>query len=282
MTDLSVINLGNVSKPVTVLIEKISNAIGVAYEPCQIRRVAQAKAEAEKIMALSKIEISDLTRRAMRRCVEEETQKQENIEEIISKATPQIEKNAQPQNIEDDWIVNFFDKSRLISDTEMQQLWSKILAGEANAPGTYSKRTINFLGSLDKNEALLFKKLCGYCWFSGELFPLIYDFEDDIYSKNGIIFSQINHLSDIGLVSIGDNYQLSHLLKNIQFSYYGKPVIIGLKEDRDNVFEIGRVVLSKTGKDLARICGPEQIPGFFDYIIQKWKDKYGLIVSFPE
>ena len=31
-----------------------------------------------------------------------------------------------------DWVVNFFDKSRIVFDKEMQGLWSHVLVGEAN------------------------------------------------------------------------------------------------------------------------------------------------------
>ena len=56
----------------------------------------------------------------------EEAIKQRNIESITAKALPQVEESATPQNIENDWIANFFDKSRLISDDEMQVLWSRL------------------------------------------------------------------------------------------------------------------------------------------------------------
>ena len=46
MAEFSLINLSGLSKPATVLIEKISNAVGMVWEPRQIRRVAQAKADA--------------------------------------------------------------------------------------------------------------------------------------------------------------------------------------------------------------------------------------------
>ena len=46
----------------------------------------------------------------------------------------------------------------------MQILWARVLAGEANAPGTYSKRTVNLLSDFDKSDAELFTKLCGFGW----------------------------------------------------------------------------------------------------------------------
>jgi hypothetical protein len=63
----SIVNLGDLTKPATVLVEKISEAIGGIFRPSQIRRIADAEAQAEKIEAISQIEITDLQRRAMYR-----------------------------------------------------------------------------------------------------------------------------------------------------------------------------------------------------------------------
>lgn len=77
---------------------------------------------------------------------------------------PGIDEKAQPEKIEDDWITNYFDKCRLVSDEQMQNLWSKVLTGEANSPGKFSKRTVNLLASLDKTDAELFQKICSFAW----------------------------------------------------------------------------------------------------------------------
>ncbi len=190
-TSISLLNLGKLSKPANTLIEKISNAAGVLFEPYQIKRVAKAKAEAARREAQSEIEITDLHRRAARRWIEEEAQRQKNMEDITAKALPQLEGNAKPDSVEDDWIVNFFDKSRIVSDKEMQDLWSRVLAGEANAPGTYAKRTVNFLSDLDKTEAELFSELCGFGWQIGDIVPLVFDVQAEIYNRYGINFSAL-------------------------------------------------------------------------------------------
>ncbi|HLL76618.1 MAG TPA: hypothetical protein VK421_15295 [Pyrinomonadaceae bacterium] len=46
----SIVNLGDLTKPATVLIEKISDAVGGVFRPYQIKRLAHAEAEAEKIL----------------------------------------------------------------------------------------------------------------------------------------------------------------------------------------------------------------------------------------
>ena len=82
--------------------------------------------------------------------------------------------------MEDDWIASLFDKSRVVSDSEMQVLWARILAGEANVPGSYSMKTINILSSIDKTDAKAFAKLCAFVWVLEleseiEVVPLVLD-----------------------------------------------------------------------------------------------------------
>ena len=101
-TSNSLINLGGLTKPANALIEKISNAVGILYEPRQIRRIAKAKADAALTEAGSKIEITDLHRRAARRWIEEEAQNQERMEEITDKSFPKLNENAKPESIEND------------------------------------------------------------------------------------------------------------------------------------------------------------------------------------
>jgi hypothetical protein len=269
----ALINLGELSKPATVLVEKISEAIGGIFRPYQIRRVAQAEAEAEKIRVVAEIEVTDLQRRAMVRVFAEEAKKQVNIESITSKALPAIDETASPQDMEDDWITNFFDKCRLISDDEMQVLWSKVLAGEANSPGRYSKRTVNFLASLDKADAEMFRNLCSFGWVMGDFDPLIYDPEGPIYVEAAITFDSLKHLDQIGLISFESlsGYRRMRFPQKIVVAYYGALVEIKFALPTDNQLEIGQALLSKVGHELAPICGSQPRDGFKDYVLAKWR-----------
>lgn len=123
MGDNSLINLGKLSKPATVLIEKVSDAVGGICKPWQVVRVAKAEQEAELIRATGEIEITDLHRRATHRWLEEEAKKQANIESITAIAIKNLDEEADPSKISEDWVSNFFDKSRIVSDEEMQELW---------------------------------------------------------------------------------------------------------------------------------------------------------------
>ena len=62
------------------------------------------------------------------------------MEDITAKAIPHLNANANPDNMEDDWIANLFDKCRMVSNDEMQSLWARVLATEANAPRCFVKK----------------------------------------------------------------------------------------------------------------------------------------------
>ena len=155
-------DLAGLSEPATRLIDKISGAMGVLWEPHQIKRIAKAKVEAAKIEVQGEIEITDMRRRALRRWIAEQTQYQQNMESITAITLPDLNENADPGSMDNDWLVNFFDKGRKISDDEMQRLWARILSGEANAPGSFSKRTVNCIAELNQSDAELFTSLCRF------------------------------------------------------------------------------------------------------------------------
>ena len=103
----AIINVGDLTKPITALIEKIASGAGVLYEPTRIKRKAIAEAEAKKIHALADIEVQDIGKRALKRFVIEETIKQQNAESVTEKTFEKLEDNAKPGEIENDWIANF-------------------------------------------------------------------------------------------------------------------------------------------------------------------------------
>lgn len=270
----ALIDFGDISKPATVLIEKISNAIGALYEPTRIRKEAQANADAAITEVKGQIEITDLHRRAMQRFITEEAKKQQHIEDITRLALPDVKNDAKTDQIAEDWIADFFDKCRLISDKDMQQLWGKVLAGEANSPGNFSKRTIGILAALDKADAQLFTSFCSFVWSIGSPTPLIYDVNADVYVKAGLSYAKLMHLNDIGLVNFNTigtfngNINQSHLVA----SYYGQEVSIALPAPAESIgrMDLGSALLSKAGAELAPMCGTQPNKEFFNYVTEKW------------
>ena len=272
-TNNSIVNLGKLSKPADTLVKKVSRGVGGLFAPFQIKRVAKAEAEAAITKAQSEIEITDLHRRAGYRFIEEEARHQKNMEDITAKAIPHLHQSANPDAMEDDWIANFFDKCRIVSDAEIQTLWSRILAGEANVAGTYSKRTVNFLSDFDKTDAELFTKLCGFCWMVGKVVPLVFNLEAEIYQRHGINLVSMNHLESIGILTLTDisNFQRSSLPKRVLVGYYNQQILLEFPNDANNELDVGLALFTKIGQELAPICASKPVDGFYEYVKDKWK-----------
>ena len=155
-------DLVGLSKPVDTLIKRISNAVGTVYEPYHIRKKAQAEADAKITAKEADIKVTDLQReasarwaaeglerRTVDRLIAKEAKKQENFENVMDQAIPLIEDTAQPEKVDDDWLANYFDKVETVSNKDVQKHWADLLAKEVNQPGSFSKRTINTLHTLD-------------------------------------------------------------------------------------------------------------------------------------
>lgn len=283
------LNVGDLVKPIDTLIHKISDAAGVLYEPRRIRRKAEAesdaaitsaKAEAAAyiIKAESEIKITDLHQRAAQRLIQEEAKRQQNMEDIIDKTEPHLNEEAKPEAMEDDWIANLFDKCRIVSDSEMQSLWARVLAGEANAPRTYSKRTVNMLSNFDKSDAELFTKLCGFGWMIRNSFvPLVFNFRAEIYNRRRIDFDSLSILEDIGLIKLdvglwgGFAERISVEDTRFVVHYYDKPLSLEMPADVDNQLTLGKTRLTRIGQELAPISGGKPVDGFYEYVKDQWK-----------
>jgi hypothetical protein len=260
----------DLGKPVTALINRAADGFGVLYEPKRIVKKAKAEAEAAEILALSGGKPGGISERAVKRMVAEEVKKQVNMEKILEGSLARLNPEARPDDIDDEWLANFFSHARNSSDAEMQDVWARILSGEANQPGTFSKRTINLMAGISKEDALSFSKLINTAWDFNGLSPLIYNIEDEIYTSNGITFNSVNRLSSIGLMTF---QPLSGYVKkapgtggSFTIVYQGTPYNIKVPEGVETVVQIGKVLLTDEGSELARVCSFEKIKGFEDYV----------------
>lgn len=222
------------------LINKISDAIGYIVEP---RGKRKDKEEAvafltEKIRNDS--EMPPLAKAAAISNVRQMIQKYSNQNDIINLAMQQLNTNAQPEKIDNDWITEFLDKAQNISKDEMQKIFARILVKECEQEGSISKQLINILSIIDSDLANAFKRLCKYLVFikfknketnkEGENVQIIIGKvskleEDHINLK----YMEIEELSNIGLirfVSIGE-YVKSDLITEFvygPFSYKVKNI----------------------------------------------------------
>jgi hypothetical protein len=278
------VNLGDLAKPLTTFIKKLAAGIGCLYEPRRIIMVAKAEAEASKIRVAADIENTEMEERAIRRLVGEETKKQANIEGIIHKAILCFdEEKAEPEKMDDDWVAHFFDKCRNVSNEEMQRLWAKVLAGEANKPGSFSRKTVNLIADLNTRDANLFTKLCCFCWAVGPRhIPLIFGFGDThqpgfskedgaIYNRHGVCFDTVRHLEALGLVQISSGTcSVTFLGEKADVFYNVRKLSLKFQPGLERRLPTGHVLLTQAGEELAPYCGSCPVEGFFELVRDRW------------
>ena len=143
----------DLAAPVKSIVDKVSRAMGFLYEPIHIERKARAEANAALIAAQGDIAVNETLRRALSRLASEEVLKQQTIEDITEKASHYVSDAATPDNVDDDWIRNLFDKARIVTNEEMKDLWARLLARESDSPSSVSRATVNIVSQMSARDA---------------------------------------------------------------------------------------------------------------------------------
>ena len=214
------------------LISAVQSAIGKAYEPRYIKRIADAKAYEIRTISQALLDSSDvpivydkgeiamdttdfesLVKRTQNRLAYQELRKQANIEAVVSNAYGLLEGEppVSSEPIDQDWLNRFFNSVEDVSNEQMQWLWGKLLAGEIKQPQTFSMRTLNLLKNISLSEAELFKKISPYIltcpgddeksyvdYFLPTSAPFGSSFD---LNKFGISFPDILQLSESGVIN---------------------------------------------------------------------------------
>ena len=340
MSDNPLMNIGDLAEPAKALIEKIADAGYILYEPKHIVAVAKAQAEAAKIQAESEIEIAktkaevakiqagseieitDLHRRAAQRWIAEQGQQQASIENTTIKAIPQLKEDADPNAIEDDWIIKFFDKSRLVTADEVQDFWASILAGEANSAGSYSPKTLTTLADMNQKSLTLFNTFCSLCIVYLEdpnaflkspanlkirdaRVPILRGSLTDavtlkgrsdrnmdksvqkskaIYQKYGLGINEFQLLSEHGLIQDETYSQYSHFWCNNEIYVPLNPSTITPPKAEDcQQITVSGFRLSSVGRELFHITKRDNPPEYLEHLIDFFEEFYDLkMYRFPK
>ena len=260
------------ASPVAVaLVNKIADVIGWVAAPGQEKRMAKAQAAASLIKAQGDLEVQGLISRAATRSLLEDMREQEIIEQIVGKTIAALKDNATPVDIDNDWLANFLAKCRNTSDEEMQNTWAHILAGEANRPGSFSRKTVNIVADLEQRDAEHFVLLCRFVWvINGTPIPLIYDLLHATYANLPINHNVCMHLADLGLIQFMTlGFNRVQMATNMTASYQSHSFKTK-STGGGPLLNIGSAVFTQAGEQLYSISDHSPVDGFYDYVIQQF------------
>lgn len=272
----------DLTKPLTVFIEKVSEAVGGVAKPWQMKRVATAENDVAKIRALGEIELTEIEQRGMQRVVRQEARRQENIESVTQKAIPLIEEGSKPEDLEIDWLTRFFEHAKDVSNDDMQNVWANILAGKTQNTNSFSLKTLELVSLMDQVDAELFTKFCQNIWMIGEPTSILFTSDSSKGDYNGISFTEISHLDTIGLISFNSlsSYCKRGFSGEVVIAYYGSPLAISYPETGSGELTTGVALLTKAGKELCGIVGSKPSRESYEHALCEWH-RSGLTLSTP-
>lgn len=172
-----------------------------------------------------------------------------------------------------DWFIRYYEASGNISDKEMQLLWAKILAGEIEEPSSYSLRTLDILRNISKEEAECFIKICNAS-IKTESEKYVIPADHDYLSKNGINYSDILMLEEIGLINSGSGIHINDDLEsNTEYKLYVYgSLIVKAKASEKRKFSLRVYPFTNVGNELATLIDRESNEENFLYLCKKLQD----------
>lgn len=242
-----IVNPENISS-VSRLIETVANVASV-FQIGNIR-ASQARAH-EKILSDVAADSSTPIEKRIAfvsnydRIVKEERKKRKILEDAI----PHIKQDSHPEDIDEDWLVDFFDKAGKISSEQLAPIWSRILAEESNDPGKVPRSLLHSLFIMERKDAESFKNLSRFCFFqmdqSHSVHPIIFMGRlADTNFRQGITDSSLDDIRRLGLIDV--DYTIGYAINGPARFRYGNAII----EVNSPTINLGCVRFSRSGRVL--------------------------------
>ena len=169
------------------------------------------------------------------------------------------------EQVDFDWIMRFFDAVSNISNSDMQKLWGKVLAGEIRHPGICSLRTIDIIRNMSVKEAKYYNELCKYVLISGDCYFICAGGFSDVgnadsdahaYMQNkGLNYSDtITPIIESGLLSVANTIATDFATNNVLKIQNEKLLCLVISNnDKNNFMEIDSYLLTTSGIELYNI-----------------------------
>lgn len=183
------------------------------------------------------------------------------------------------QKYDFDWFMRFYDIVGNISESEMQTLWARILAGELHKKGTYSLQLLDILKNFTQKQAELVNRVCSHCFMSEDK-AFIPNYQG--YSKFvGITYQDILDLDDLGLMNSSAIISLSaNVEPNRPFVLANNQLRMVVKcsgqENTAKEFNISQFPFTSAGRELIKLLGKRGSDQDFLFFI-KWLIKKNVI-----
>ena len=209
------------------------------------------------------------------------------------KTDPTIESDKE-RTYEFDWFIRFYEYAGKISNSDMQLLWGKLLAGELNKPGTVSYSLLHALYMMRQEDAQIFSNICRFVLndINGQPHLFLYLTSNPrAYKKRNITPVSLNNLQRLGLVvcDFHKEYVFQHEDTNARdmgigirkhFRSGNNYIKVSGTNESNNMISVGNAVLTPDGEMLCSIIDEDykRYSGTnLDFIVSMLEEKGCLV-----
>jgi hypothetical protein len=257
------------------------------------RRKLAASGTAPTLLTGAAAPLPPLEDRAQDRARVENEEDQHNMESVFGMSLQELKPTADPAKIERDWLKHLFHRARRTSNPDIQKMWARLLAGEANNPGEFSKVTVNTVELLTAADARAFQKLCRLRWtfhHSDVEHRLVIPHPKASDAEgHGFTRKRLRALEELGLIKFGHAKGYAIELKTggvteSQFicTHDRKTYKLKLPSGKKEI-QLGCVNFTASGEQVARLCegdyGSEIDHSYFADVKQLWETEQVEIVE---
>ena len=273
--DNNLISFDKLGDVVNNLIDKLSSAVGWISTHDTPNRIAINT----YIEGIKNSNYDPLTKAALISQAKRTIKEYCNQSSIVKIATEFMSNSAKPKEIDDDWLAQFMDKARLVSDEEFHYIWGRILAEECNNPHSMPKSLLHILEQMDSNDAKNFSSICSVSIYinenKSEFHPIVIHHQLEEYETFGITYNTLVNIQALGLIEMDMGVFASGYMVVCET----KPLVIHYNEENyelqnntDNL-RVGNVIFTKTGKALCKAVAIEKQEDFFEkHCIPFWEE----------
>ncbi len=205
--------------------------------------------------------------------------------QVLGIALDEMDEDANMDNLDKDWLLDFFDKVSKIEEADSQKVFGMLLAKAASDEELCSKTLLNCLFLMGKKEVRSFLNICRFTFVEMDVddenqivaVPVIY-FSQNVkkFNKHGLSSHMLNKLQTLGLIEVDFKSEYVFRSEHVRLRYGNSVVEI----ENGKSTRIGNVRFTYDGFLLYQITEKMHNPAILNGIIHTWfKRKYTIYLN---
>ncbi|HEX8579112.1 MAG TPA: DUF2806 domain-containing protein [Allosphingosinicella sp.] len=147
--------------------------------------------------------------------------------------------------IDDDWMNQFARFAEDASSERLQQVWGRVLAGEINRPGTFSRHTLRFIAELDQETA----RNCEFAASRaiGTFIPKTDEWNSGQGLQIGLDLQRLGLIEGIGTFGLNQNFTVG---AGGSVGVLGRKYALDLNGEPGTKVSVEAVMLTRMGREV--------------------------------